>query len=297
MRRLPPIIIMVLLLGGAMACIAVAVLFIGRTNAAARPARIPERQAAPAPADNGFRVEAEVLPVTSAELSLAASGVVSKVLVSEGDVVKAGQVLLRLDAARQAATVRETQALLERARFAQAAAQARVSKAQAGLSALKAGATPESVASAQADVALAEADAQVTGAGVMAAAALQRAQAKLDATELRAPFDGTVVTVNAKPGERSPTGSFSVRVADLTQWKIQTKDMTELMVNHVQAGDPVSIKFDAIPGLTLTGKVTHVSDFGASNSTKDIVYATTIGLDKGDPRLRWHMTVWVIFAK
>ena len=36
---------------------------------------------------------------------------------------------------------------------------------------------------------------------------------------------GTVVTLNGKPGEDTPVGTFLVRLADLSQWKVQTKDL------------------------------------------------------------------------
>lgn len=116
-------------------------------------------------------VDARVVPVQEAQLSLPVSGIVDAILVQEGDQVVEGQVLLRLHAARQKVAVSQAQAELQRA--------------QARLQELIAGARPEEVASAQAalDAAQAQLD-RVQGASLpgqikAAEAALAAAQAGL----------------------------------------------------------------------------------------------------------------------
>ena len=86
-----------------------------------------------------------------------------------------------------------------------------------------------------------------------------------------------------------------MRIADLSQWQIETKDLTELVVAKIKAGVPAAIKLDALPGTTLTGKVTRINNFGSTNTTKDIVYRAIVTLDKSDDRLRWNMTASVTF--
>ena len=54
--------------------------------------------------------DAVVVPVRDAQLSLPTGGIVAEVLVAEGDQVDAGQVLLRLDSARQEAAVAQAEA-------------------------------------------------------------------------------------------------------------------------------------------------------------------------------------------
>src|SRR4029079_1990327 len=73
---------------------------------------------------------AEALPITSAELSLAATGVVSEVLVGVGDLVCTNQVLLRLDGAQEMARLKQAQAMLGRARATHASALASLATAQ-----------------------------------------------------------------------------------------------------------------------------------------------------------------------
>jgi HlyD family secretion protein len=114
--------------------------------------------------------EARVVPTHSAALSLPAGGVVAEVLVTEGDSVEAGQVLIKLEAARQAAAVAQAEAGLQRAQ-AQLdelkagprpqeieAAQAAVEAAHAGLARLTQEARPEEIQAAEATRASAQAN-------------------------------------------------------------------------------------------------------------------------------------------
>ncbi|KPV51914.1 multidrug transporter, partial [Kouleothrix aurantiaca] len=107
--------------------------------------------------------------------------------------------------------------------------------------------------------------------------------------ELRAPFAGTVAALDATVGEFFAPGTPVAYVGDLGAWQVETTDLTELNVAAVQVGSPASITFDAIPELTLAGKVTRVRALGESKQG-DITYTVTIALDKQDPRLRWNMT-------
>ena len=173
---------------------------------------------------------------------------------------------------------------------------AQLAQTQAAYAQAQAGARPEAVAAAEADVAAAEADTRSFDADAASAdAALKQAQVAVADTELRAPFDSTVVTLNVKPGETAPPNSFAVRIADLSGFKIETKDLTELQVAKIKVGVAADITLDALTGTTLTGKVTRINNYGDTNATKDIVYRAVVTLDKSDERLRWNMTASVRF--
>jgi HlyD family secretion protein len=115
-------------------------------------------------ATNEVVSDAVVVPAQFASLSLPTGGIVAEVLVTEGDSVETGDVILRIDAARQAAAVAQAEAQLLRAQNAVAeleagpraeevdAAQAAVDAAQAQLARVKQGARPEEIAAAQAAV-------------------------------------------------------------------------------------------------------------------------------------------------
>jgi HlyD family secretion protein len=189
------------------------------------------------------------------------------------------------DLAAARAQVQQAQAQLDAvkapARPAEiAAAQAEIRRAQAQLDLLVAGARPETIAAAEADVAAAQ-------------AALQLAQVALSETELRAPFAGTVAALDAKAGEQVAPGSPIVVLADLSAWQIETDDLTELNVVRVSEGDPVTITFDAIPDLALSGRVVRIDAIG-ENKMGDITYKVVIAADQHDERLRWNMTASVV---
>ncbi len=175
-------------------------------------------------------------------------------------------------------------------------ARASVAEAQAAVNQVQAGARPEQIAAAEADVAAAGASLNNLNADVASAeAALARAKAALADTELRAPFDGAVVILNAKVGEPVALGGFAVRLADLTAWQVETTDLTELNIANIREGLPVEMTFDALPGVDLPGKVTRIRAFGDTHQG-DIVYTVTITPDQQDTRLRWNMTAKVSIA-
>lgn len=106
--------------------------------------------------------DARVIPVQAASLSLPIGGIVKEIYVGEGELVEAGQVLLRLDTAQQKVSVARAQADLQRAqaRLQQAIAgprAAEIENAQAALDAITA--RYERLATAQLPGNIAEAEA------------------------------------------------------------------------------------------------------------------------------------------
>lgn len=129
-----------------------------------------------------------------------------------------------------------------------------------------------------------------------AKAAVAAAEAALADLELAAPFDSTVVANNLKEGEYVTPGIAAVRLGNLSEWKVETTDLTELNVVDIQSGAPVRVTFDAISGLELTGAVERIKPLG-ENRQGDITYTILIKLDDQDPRLKWNMTAFVTFEQ
>jgi multidrug resistance efflux pump len=186
-----------------------------------------------------------------------------------------------------------------------ASAQAQVRQAQAELDAIQVPARPSAIASAQAELRRAQAELDLLSAGArpeaieMAQAEVASAQASLDEakaalaeTELRAPFAGTLVELTPAVGEQVSPGEPLVRLADLTVWQVETDDLTEFNVYKVVVGAPATIQFDAIPGLSLPGRVSSVKAIG-ENKQGDITYTVVVIPDQSDERLRWNMTAVV----
>jgi HlyD family secretion protein len=160
-----------------------------------------------------------------------------------------------------------------------AAAEAGVRQAQAQLDLLEAGAREQEIAAAAATVDQAE-------------AARQLALASLADTELRAPFAGTLASLNVRVGEQVAAGMPIAELADLSAWQIETDDLTELDVVRVQEGQTVTLTFDAIPGLELAGTVIGIQPIGREK-LGDITYKVVVHPAQADPRLRWNMTAVV----
>jgi len=101
----------------------------------------------------------------------------------------------------------------------------------------------------------------------LAQARLENAQAQVAAAEdalsnyvLTAPFDGVVADVAVETGEQVSGGeSRAVSVADTSAWIVETTDITELEVVKLAEGQSVTFAADALPGVTMNGVVTEIS--------------------------------------
>ncbi len=94
-----------------------------------------------------------------------------------------------------------------------------------------------------------------------ARASLNLADIQLGYTELRAPFDGIVVSRNLEPGEVVTPGQEVISVADLS--KVELKifvDETE--IGKVKPGQAVDVKTDTFPSKIYRGRVSFISPEG-----------------------------------
>jgi HlyD family secretion protein len=160
-------------------------------------------------------------------------------------------------------------------------AQARLTDAELKYASLIDGPDPDDVAAAQERITAAEAN-------------LRAAKNALQDMELLAPFAGTVVEVSVKPGEWVEVGQPVVVLAVITEWVVETDDLTEIQVPQIAIGQKATVIPEALPDSTLVGTVEYISEIFEIKSG-DVTYTTRILLDETDPRLRWGMTVAVIF--
>ena len=129
-----------------------------------------------------------------------------------------------------------------------------------------------------------------------AEANLRASQEALEELELLAPFAGTVVEVNAKSGEWVEVGQPIVVLAEVSEWTVETEDLTELQVPQIKLGQEVTVVPEALPDLVLSGNVESISKISEIKSG-DVTYTAQILLNINDPRLRWGMTVAVTFEE
>jgi multidrug resistance efflux pump len=160
-------------------------------------------------------------------------------------------------------------------------AEAAVEDAQSTYAKLSAGPDPDQLQLLQAR--LADAQSQ-----------LKAAQTSQSDLSLKAPFAGTLISSSLEVGE-GVSPQTVIMLGDVSSWKIETTDLTELDVPGVKEGDQVQITFDAVPDLILPGHVTRIRTIG-EDQQGDIVYKVYIDLDKQDARLLWNMKAFVSFA-
>ena len=140
------------------------------------------------------------------------------------------------------------------------------------------------------DVELDSAELEAASAEVASAeAGVALARAAIGDRELRAPFAGTVVSIDAEVGEQVSPQAVVLRLADVSTWRIETDDLDELSVVNLQEGDKVKVTFDSLPNVEIPGTVVRISQFGEKKQGA-ITYTAEIDLDQQDSRLRWNMT-------
>jgi HlyD family secretion protein len=126
--------------------------------------------------------------------------------------------------------------------------------------------------------------------------ALELAQAEVEATTLTAPFAGTVIAVNAGPGEVVGSLPF-ITLADLTTWQVETVDVDEWLMAHIEVGQPVALAFPAFDRKVLNGVVVSIAPRPEQDSGSDPFYTVVVALDGADGELRWGMTARLDFGE
>jgi RND family efflux transporter MFP subunit len=205
-----------------------------------------------------------IVPQVTSKVGPHDTGRLARVLVKEGDIVKAGQVLAEMETLDQRSAVAAAMSRV-------AVAQARVETARATLAETKVklarerplvehGAESKSVlddlvaqeTSLDQQVKAAEAD--------VAAAQAERATVgvSLQQRTVLAPIDGTVVTKPMKPGEiASGDGTPIVELADFRSLLAEV-DVPENRLASIRVGGPAEIILDAYPDRHYRGEVVEL---------------------------------------
>jgi RND family efflux transporter MFP subunit len=201
-------------------------------------------------------------------------GKLAEVPVSEGDRVRAGQVVARLESQDLEVQVRSAQAALESARAALGQARAEREKAARDLARMRAlsregAATPQQLDAARSAAEVGSAQVAAAQAQVhVAESALAQARLQLSYAVLTAPQAGQVTEKIHHPGEMVTVGTAVVTIADLDTLKIHAA-VDETRVGAVRRGDRVSVRVYTFDKRTFPGVVTDVSPAGEFATRKD----------------------------
>ena len=204
----------------------------------------------------GAVITGTIEPERRADLRAEISAVVLQVLRENGEAVKRGDLLVRLDdtSIRDSLNSAEESARASGQAFEQAERQfQRLKTLQTqGMSSMQAAEDAEIRRNnAQSDLAAAK-------------SRLVAARQQLTRTEIRAPFDGIVSERKVSAGDTAQVGKELVKVMDPSSMRLQGLISADHLA-EVRAGQDVSFKVNGYPQTEFTGKVKRVS--AAANST------------------------------
>jgi HlyD family secretion protein len=239
-----------------------------------------------------------------ASVSTKATGRLEFLGVREGSVVKAGEIIARIENKDVTATQDQAQAGLRAAKANLEQGLAEMRDAQSNLTRSKDLAAKNFISSATLDTAEARFDkskasvASLNGAIDVAQANVRATVVSVEQTLIRAPFDGVVLTKNANVGDIITPFSSAVdskgavvNMADMDTLEVEA-DVSETAISKIAVGMPVEIQLDAFSELRLAGKISRmVPTIDRSKAT----LLVKVEFVERDPRVLPDMSAKVAF--
>lgn len=243
----------------------------------------------------------------SATLASKVTGKVVGITLEEGQKVKAGQIIARLDDANVKASFEEAVAQLKQAEAKLTAAQSAYDDAKPIFERITRSKNATFISAQDFDEARAKFDSSRTGwiesqsAVEIARASVAVARGNLDDTVIRAPFSGVVTGKAAQPGEMvspvSAGGGFTrtgiCTIVDMDSLEVEV-DISENFIDRVSARQPVVIKLNAYPDWRIDGSVIAV--IPTAERAKATV-KVRIAINEKDDRIVPEMGARVSFLK
>jgi RND family efflux transporter MFP subunit len=224
--------------------------------------------------------------------------------VEEGDRVKEGQIVARLENADVLAARDRAKASIEVTRAALAQAEAELRDATLSYQRAREMLVRKFVSQSTVDTAEARYKSALAAVANQKAnlqlseAILAEAEVQVDYTAIRAPFDAVVLTKNADIGDIvTPLGAASnarasvITIADRDSYLVEA-DVAELNIGQIEVDQPCEIQLDALPDARLRGRVHMIVP--TADRSKASVLVKVAFIDK-DPRILPEMSAKVAF--
>lgn len=210
-------------------------------------------------------------PFAEAVVKAKIAGELQRLAVREGEAVKKGQVLGRIDPTEAEARVAERQADLEGARSQLQLAQKNHANQKA---LLERGFISKNAFDST------ESSLEVARARVNAAeAALAVTRKALQDTVLAAPMDGIVAQRHAEPGERLPVDGRVITLADVSRLEMAAP-VPAAEIAAVRVGQEVSFAVEGYNGRAFTGRVERINPVASSGSRSVDIYLVVENADR-----------------
>ncbi len=245
-----------------------------------------------------------VVAQRKAAVATKATGRLELLNVQEGSRVKKGDLLARIDARDVQAQLAAAEANVGVARAGIASAEADQRNAAIELTRSRELVAQNFLSKSALDTAVARNDRALaatnnTRAALRAAIAnANNAKVGVDFTEIRAPFDGVVVTKSANVGDIVTPFSSAVdskgavvNMADLSTLEVEA-DVSESSLSKISVGQPCEIVLDALPDTRFSGSVSRIVP--TVDRAKATV-TTKVKFDKLDDRILPDMSAKVSF--
>ncbi|MBN1937148.1 MAG: HlyD family efflux transporter periplasmic adaptor subunit [Anaerolineae bacterium] len=163
---------------------------------------------------------------------------------------------------------------------------ARVEQAQQDLDALNAWFNP------LLDPPAPEAVAQARSRLRQAELAVEQVRWQMSRAEIRALFDGVISAVYVHVGEWAAAGMPAVQVLDTTRWLVETRNVSELNIGKIKAGQDAKVQILALDNQVVRGQVEAISPVAVVQQG-DTTYTLLIALEPSDLNLRPGMNAQI----
>ncbi len=205
-------------------------------------------------------------PKTKVSISAQVSARIIALPFREGQDVKAGDVIVRLDARDLAAALDSAKAQLKSEEARVEGAKAQLANSTSELGRRKELYSSKDISKADLDLAEVEYSRAVTSLRQaefsvdIARANISRAEKDLENAIIKSPIDGTVIIRNAEVGELVVVGTFNnagtviMQIADLSEMLVKAK-VDEANVSPVRVGQKAKVTFNAFPDQTFSAAV------------------------------------------
>jgi membrane fusion protein, multidrug efflux system len=229
-----------------------------RTVAVVTPPRVQHARA--------IHVAGQTAPDKKAVIATRLGGVIGELPVKQGDRVKAGDLILKLNAEEKIAAVDTAKALLAQ----------RQAEWEAADRLAKSGNIPQlQVETAKAALAAAKSQ-------------LQAAESELERIEVRAPFDGWVDQVEVELGASVMQGAQVATIISLNPI-LAKGEVSERDLRYIKVGDDADVQL--VDGSTVKGRLRYVSR-DATTATR--TFRVEIAIDNPDTKVPAGMTAEIV---